>query len=213
MDTFNRDVDYRPLGHDIPWVYNLTALYDIPAFSNQRGVLGQVLGGWSLAPLVTAQSGSPLCVGTGGESFGSWMGGCAVGLTPYTGGNSAHENIVVSGTAGRAGNPATGGSGINMFTDPQAVYQSFRPMVLGLDGRFGGFLRGFPGWSFDLAVRKTMRFRESMGATLIFEFVNLFNRFQPGNPSLNVFDAANFGVVNGQGNEPRKIEFGLRFFF
>ena len=31
MDTFNRDVDYRPLGHDIPWVYNLTALYDIPA--------------------------------------------------------------------------------------------------------------------------------------------------------------------------------------
>ena len=32
MDTFNRDTDYRPLGHDIPWVYNLTALYDIPGF-------------------------------------------------------------------------------------------------------------------------------------------------------------------------------------
>src|SRR4029079_10301414 len=97
MDTFNRDVDYRPLGHDIPWVYNLTALYDIPAFSSQRGVVGQVLGGWSLAPLFTAQSGSPLCVATGAESFGSWMGGCAVGLTPYTGGNSAHEGIVASG--------------------------------------------------------------------------------------------------------------------
>jgi hypothetical protein len=213
MDTFNRDVDYRPLGHDIGWVYNLTALYDIPAFQTQRGVLGHILGGWSLAPLFTAQSGSPLCVGTGGESFGSWMGGCAVGLAPYTGGNSAHGGIVATGTAGRAGNPANGGSGINMFTDPQAVYQNFRPMILGVDGRFGGFLRGFPGWSFDMAVRKTVRFRESMGATLSFEFINLFNRFQPANPSLNVFDAASWGVVTGQANEPRKIEFGLRVFF
>jgi hypothetical protein len=213
MDTFNRDTDYRPLGHDIPWVYNLTALYDIPAFSRQRGIAGRILGGWAIAPLFTAQSGSPLCVATGGETFGSWMGGCAVGLTHYTGGNSAHRDIVVSGTAGRAGNPATGGSGINMFSDPQAVYQNFRPMILGLDGRFGGFLRGFPGWNLDAAVRKTIRFRESVGATLSFEFINLFNRFQPGNPSLNVFDAASFGVVAGQGNDPRRIEFGLRIFF
>ena len=36
MDTFNRDTDYRPLGHDIPWVYNLIALYDIPAYRTQR---------------------------------------------------------------------------------------------------------------------------------------------------------------------------------
>ena len=141
------------------------------------------------------------------------MGGCAVGLTPYTGGNTAHDDIVATGTAGRSGNPATGGSGINMFTDPQAVYQSFRPMILGVDGRFGNMMRGFPVWNLDLAVRKTMRFRESMGATLSFEFINLFNHFQPANPTLNVFDAASWGVVTGQGNDPRRIEFGLRFFF
>ena len=117
----------------------------------------------------------------------------------YTAGNSAHGDIVASGTAGRAGNPAAGGSGINMFTDPQAIYQSFRPMILGVDGRFGGFLRGFPGWNLDMAVRKTMRFKESMGATLSFEFINVLNRFQPGNPSLNVFDAASWGVVNRPG--------------
>jgi hypothetical protein len=100
-----------------------------------------------------------------------------------------------------------------MFTDPQAVYQNFRPMILGLDGRFGGMLRGFPGWNLDASVRKTIRFREGMGATLSFEFINVFNRFQPANPSLNVFDAASWGVVTGQANEPRKIEFGLRVFF
>jgi hypothetical protein len=41
----------------------------------------------------------------------------------------------------------------------------------------------------------------------------VLNRFQPANPNLNVFDAASWGVVTGQGNEPRKIEFGLRIFF
>ena len=40
----------------------------------------------SLAPLFRAQSGAPLCVGTGAETFGSWSGGCAVGVTKYTGG-------------------------------------------------------------------------------------------------------------------------------
>ena len=213
MDTFNRDTDYRALGHDINWVYNLIALYDIRAFSDQRGVVGKILGGWSVAPLFTAQSGSPLCVGTGNESFGSWMGGCAVATTPYTAGNSAHGDIVATGTAGRAGNPSAGGSGINMFTDPQATYQTFRPMILGVDGRFGGLLRGFPGWNLDASVRKTIRFKETMGATLSFEFINVVNRFQPANPTLNVFDAASWGVVTGQANEPRKIEFGLRIFF
>jgi len=100
-----------------------------------------------------------------------------------------------------------------MFADPQSVYDSFRPMVLGQDGRFGNVLRGFPGWNLDLSVRKTMRYKESFGATLTFEFTNLTNRFQPANPSLNVFDAASFGVVSGEGNEARRIQFGLRLFF
>ncbi len=163
MDTFNRDTDYRALGHDINWVYNLIALYDIRAFSDQRGLVGKILGGWSVAPLFTAQSGSPLCVGTGNESFGSWMGGCAVVTTPYTAGNSAHGDIVATGTAGRAGNPSAGGSGINMFTDPQATYQTFRPMILGVDGRFGGLLRGFPGWNLDASVGRPYDSRRQWG--------------------------------------------------
>lgn len=213
MDTFHRDTDYQPLTQDIEWVYNMTALYDVPVYRSQAGVIGRLLGGWSVAPLFTAQSGSPLCVGTGAESFGSWMGGCAVGLRSYTGGNTAHRNVVASGSAGSSGNASSSGSGMNMFSDPQAVYDSFRPMVLGLDGRFGGPLRGFPGWNLDLAVRKSIAFRENMGATLSFEFMNVLNHFQPANPGLNVFNAAGWGVVTGQAIDPRRIEFGLRIFF
>lgn len=55
-----------------------------------------------------------------------WMAGCAVGLAPYSGSKTAHRDIVITGTditgtAGRSDNPATGGSGMNVFTDPQAA--------------------------------------------------------------------------------------------
>jgi hypothetical protein len=213
MDTFHRDTDYWNLLQDIAWVYNLTGLYEVPIFRSQRGIAGRLLGGWAVAPLFTAQSGSPLCVGTGAESFGSWTGGCAVGLREYTGGNTAHLNVVAAGSAGSAGNASSGGAGINMFSDPQAVYDSFRPMILGVDSRFGGALRGFPTWNLDLAVRKNVFFREGIGATLSFEFINFLNHFQPANPTLNVFSAASWGVVTAQSNAPRRIELGLRIFF
>ncbi|MBL8294449.1 MAG: carboxypeptidase regulatory-like domain-containing protein [Bryobacterales bacterium] len=213
MDTFNSDADYRPLGHDIPWVYNLYALYDVPFYRLQRGIAGRILGGWSIAPLLRAQSGSPLCVGTGGETFGSWMGGCAVGLSRYTSGNSLHRNVESATTAGRDGNAGRGGSGLNLFANPQAVYDQFRPMILGVDGRFGGFLRGFPRWNVDMAIKKTILVKEGIGATLSFEFLNFFNHFNPADPGLNVFSPTSWGVVGGQAIEPRRVNLGLRVFF
>ena len=198
---------------DIPWVFNVYALYQIPYMSLQHGLAGRVLGGWSVAPLFRSQSGAPICVGTGAESYGGFAGGCAVWVNKYTGGNTAHTNVVATGSAGSAGNASRGGSGINMFTDPQAAYESFRPMIVGRDGRPGNPLRGFPVWNVDLAVRKTVQFREGIGAQFNFEFINVLNHFSPGNPALNVFSPTNWGVVTSQGNEPRRIEIGLRLFF
>ena len=214
MDTFNRDVDYRPLGHDIPWVYNAYALYELPYYRSQRGVAGtaarRMVGG---AAVHARKAASPLCVGTGAESMGGWAGGCAVGLSRYTAGNTAHLNVETRRQRGTRRQPLRGGSGINMFTDPQAVYKQFRPMVLGIDGRFGNFLRGFPRWNFDMAVKKTILFREGIGATLSFEFLNFFNHFAPADPSLNYFAPTSFGVVTGQAIEPRRVNLGLRVFF
>lgn len=213
IDSYHRDTDYRTPSQDINWVYNIYALYDVPYKASQHGVVGKLLGGWSVAPLFRAQSGAPLCVGTGGESYGGYSGGCAVWVNKYNGGNSVNRNVVASGSAGSVGNASRGGSGINLFPDPQAAYDSFRPMIVGRDGRPGNPLRGFPLWNVDMAVRKTALIREGLGLQLNFEFVNLFNHFVPANPTLSVFSPTNWGVVTGQGNDPRRIEIGARFFF
>lgn len=123
--------------------------------------------------------------------------------------------MVATGAAGTAGNAAGGGSGINLFADPSAVYSGFRRLILGVDTNGGGagVLRGFGTFNLDLAVTKDFRIKEKVGATLSFQFINVLNHFQPANPTLSIDSPASFGVVTGQANTPRQMEFGLRFFF
>ena len=155
------------------------------------------------------------------QSFGQancgYLGGTeqAVAIGPVTGGNAAHYNVVSTGVAGQNGNPSRGGSGMNLFEDPSAVFSNFRRMTLGVDTRNGGAgpLRGFPTWNLDLAVMKDIKIRESIGMTLSFQFVNVLNHFQPANPGLSIDNPGSFGVITGQANAPRQMEFGLRLFF
>jgi len=39
------------------------------------------------------------------------------------------------------------------------------------------------------------------------------NHFQPSNPTLNLDSPGSFGVITGQANNPRQMEFGLRVHF
>jgi len=217
---------------DIRFVYNLSLLYQVPFFRAQHGVLARVLGGWTIAPLFTAQSGAPLEVNIGSgsntdaQSFGEVYGNSntayenAVLTTKFTGGNSAFYSVTVPAGAGINGNASTGGSGINMFQDPVGVYSQFRRMILGLDttGNGAGIIRGFPTWNLDATLSKEIRINDRFGAALLFQFSNLLNHFQPANPSMNIDSPASWGVVTNQattigGIQSRQMEFGLRVRF
>ncbi|HEY7403786.1 MAG TPA: carboxypeptidase-like regulatory domain-containing protein [Candidatus Angelobacter sp.] len=215
VDAWNLHSMYGPQAFDIKFVYNLAMLYQPKAFRSQKGVVGRLLGGWSIAPLFTAQSGLPLQVsmsqgaGSDCQSFGEIN--CSSGSTfenaqlvsRYTGGNSAHY--------------VNGGSTINMFSNPAAVLSEFRRLVLGVDTNGGGagVLRGFPTWNLDLTLAKDMAVaREgAIGVTVLFQFTNVLNHMQPSDPSLNLDDPQNFGRITTQANTPRNLEFGVRVHF
>jgi hypothetical protein len=227
VDPWDLHVSYGPQPFDIRFVYNLALLYKEPFFRTQRGILGQLLGGWTITPLFTAQSGAPLevSIGTGAtenaQSFGEEYGNSnsasenAVLVAPYTGGNSAHYNVVATGGVGTNGNTATGGSGLNMFANPSAIYSEFRPLILGLDTSSGGagVLRGLPTWNLDATASKDFRITEGFGFSLIIQANNVLNHFQPSNPSLDINSPTSWGVINGQADTPRQMQFGLRIHF
>src|SRR5207247_770153 len=111
IDSYHRDTDYRTPSQDIPWVFNVYALYQIPYMSSQHGLAGRVLGGWSVAPLFRSQSGAPICVGTGGESYGGFARRFAGWVNKYAGGNTAHPNRNSHGPAVPVGHATPGASG------------------------------------------------------------------------------------------------------
>jgi hypothetical protein len=225
LDVWDFHANYGPQGYDIRFIYNVAMTYQPEFYKSQKGVLGRVLGGWAIAPIFTAQSGSPLRVTTSsgnsgafGEiysSSGSSNNENAVLLVPFTGGNSAHYNVTVPSGAGLNGNPDRGGSGINMFADPNAVLAQFRRLILGIDhgGNGTGVLRGFPTWNLDMTLSKEIHVAERVGATLMFQFNNILNHFQPSNPTVNIDSIGSFGVVTGQTGTSRRMQFGLRIGF
>jgi hypothetical protein len=225
LDQWDFHANYGPQPMDIKFIYNLAMTFQPQFYRNQRGIPGRLLGGWAISPVFTAQSGIPLRVNTSsgnsgafGEIFSSSGSADCEGaalLVPFTGGNSAHYNVTVPSGAGLNGNPDRGGSGINMFADPNAIAAQFRRLILGIDHNGGGWgmIRGFPTWNLDATVSKEIRATERVGATLMFQFTNILNHFQPSNPTVSIDSPASFGVVTGQTNTPRRMQFGLRIRF
>ena len=227
LDPWDLGAMYGPQSFDVRFLFNQSLLWEPHFFKDKNSILGKALDGWAFAPLFTARSGFPLSMtvqsGTNAscQSFGEMN--CNEGSTneqaafivPYSGGNSAHVNTVVTGNIGTNTNPANGGVGINMFSDPAAVYNGFRRLVLGLDHNGGGLgrIRGLPTWNLDLSVAKKFQFTERVGMMFLAQFANVLNKLQLNNPSLSLDSPSSFGNITTQLNTPRQIEFGLRVHF
>ena len=89
------------------------------------------------------------------------------------------------------------GSGLNLFSNPQAVFNSVRPVLLG----------------------KTTHITERVTTRFSVDFFNIFNHPNFANPSLSYTSPQAFGVITStftppnRTNSARWIEFGLRVEF
>lgn len=213
---FNADIDWGPSDFDRRHVVNVTGVYDLP-FGGSGGVWSRLTGGWYLAGIFSASSGVPLDVCQRAGVFGGGLAftGC-VGAIPTNGDfdTTVSENNPGSGGVGTTGNPATGGTGLNVFEDPEAVYNSFRRVLISQDPRAGrGTIRGLARWNLDLSIGKRTQIARSVQGVFTAEIINVFNSLQYGNPSLNLASPANFGVITSQANTPRQIQLGFRVEF
>jgi hypothetical protein len=112
------------------------------------------------------------------------------------------------------GNSATGGSGFNLFANPQTVYADFRPIQVSQDTRSArGVPRGLPYWNFDLSLAKRTPMTERIAFLFSADFLNTFNHVVFNDPTLSMQDPESFGVLSSQANNPRAIQFGLRLEF
>ncbi len=217
VDPWNLRMMYGPQYYDTKFLFNAAISYHLPFYKTGQGFLGRVLGGWGISPLFTAQSGLPLEVDSGSDCQSWGESSCsnttnenAVLVGKWTG-MSSHYGVTASGTAGKNGNPPSGVQ-LNAFGDPQASYNSFRRLVLGVDnnGGGGGRVYGFNRWNLDVSITKETKFTERTGATFYALITNFLNHYQPSDPSMSIDTPSSWGVVRGAAYDPRQMEFGLR---
>ena len=227
-DPFNyaRNYGYQPWDRKI--LFNVWFTYQPPVYQGQHGVMGHVLGGWTFAPILDVGSGLPLGVYAGNAFYNGspYDGGQAFGGMDASNFGSYDNAINMCGgsfSTSRHNLPlnsntvyGANGYGPMLYADPGAVYNCFRNPILGYDnGHNGGVgnYRGQPFWNVDLSVKKNLMITERFSTEFAAVFTNIFNHNQLFDPLNLLGDQADFGALEGEVNNPRKIEISLRVRF
>jgi len=211
-DPFDLHNMYGVQNFDRKFVFNVYALIDDPYYKGQHGVIGRLLGGWTLAPIFAAGSGSPVYCNTrsaDAQAFGSGDGRNFFDNEQciFTGAHPYGSGLFSDGNPGE----------FSIFSNPAALLTTVRNPILGLDtgtGGNGSVIRGLPYWNMDLRVTKNINIFERVSAEFQFVTTNVFNHPVFNDPSLSPYaGVSNFGVVSTQGNNPRQMQFGIRLSF
>jgi len=182
-----------------PHRFTLFGTYRLPFFKEEKGVLGQALGGWQFSAVVKLINGTPFTVVT-------------TGLDLNLDGFSEPRPILLD--------PSVLGAKVNNPTRSQQVLprSAFRTLVIGdsissIVGRNTFYLDGVQ--NVDLGILKIFRLPwEQHTLTVRADLFNAFNHVQFGFPSNNI-TSANFGAITSLATlySPRNIQFSLRYQF
>jgi len=193
-------IDQGPSSYNVPHVFSANWVYELPFGAGATGVAGQLIGGWSIAGIVSLADGAP-------QSF---VGAQRV-VCPFC------SDVRVQLKPGGTNNPAQTG-------EPEAWYgrtagdnfEAPEPGHFGNVGRNSGFGPGVA--TLDFSIHK--RFSLSEGAQLQFraEFFNIMNRTNFGTPRRTTLSSSGrvdgrFGQITTTTTTSRQIQFALRIEF
>jgi hypothetical protein len=193
-DSFNRGLERDYSTGDIPHVFVASAVWQLPIgagrASQGRGIVGALASDWSLATVITLQSGIPIAV-TQTTNFNA-----------FAGFGTQRPNLV-----GDPELPADERSPARWFnTAAFAVADQFR---LGTASR--NPVRGPSYRNVDLALSRRLPLRAASALELRAEVFNLLNTPPLGHPD-GVAGSAAFGTITTAG-DPRVVQLAVKWLF
>jgi hypothetical protein len=206
VDAYNLHNERSLDGFDVPQRFVLGYVLDLPfgrgkKYGNSLApVANKLVGGWGLDGILTLQKGFPLNIGGGSNAL------CNAGI-PEGGGcrvtRIGSESLTSGSTAARLA---------EWFNT--STFTSTTAFTRGNNSRTSPVLREDGEKNMDFALFKNTKFGpdERLGLEFRTEFFNFFNHPQFSAPNTSCCGST-FGVVSGQYNLPRLIQFGLRLTF
>jgi hypothetical protein len=199
--TGNNARDARGLSRfHTPHRFTFYGTYRMPWFKDERGFLGQALGGWQFSTVVKLAKGTPFTITSPAQDL------------DFDGFSEARPVLLDPSVLGRViGHPS----------DSQALLpaSAFRALTiadvgkdLSLVGRNTFFLDGVK--NVDFAIAKTFALPwEGHRFNVRADFFNAFNHVQYGFPTSLDVTSVNFGRITGTATQyaPRNVQVSLRY--
>ncbi len=201
QNNYNLRAERSVALYDVPHRLVVSYVVDLPFgkgqpwLSGASPVVNKIIGGWGINGVSTFQSGNPLGMSMAVNTSNSFGGG----QRPNSTGQSAKLEGSAQSRLGR------------WFDTSQFV--AAPAFTFGNVGRALSDVRSHGVNNFDFAVFKnTSLVGEKVGLQFRAEVFNLFNRVRFNYPNRSLGNA-DFGVVSGQYNDPRLVQFALRLLF
>lgn len=186
--------------YDVPHRAVISFIYDLPFgkgksfLANANGAVQRLAGGWGVNGITTFQSGNPLNLTM------------AVNTTNSQGGGQRPNSTGVSASLDGAAQGR-----LNKWFDTSA-FTATPAFQFGNVARTLTDVRSHGIANYNFTIFKNTEINERFGLQFRTEIFNLFNRVQFGYPG-TAMGNPQFGVISGQYNDPRLIQFALKLVF
>lgn len=192
------------LASDVPNRVVGNLIYELPFGRGKRfgatmpRLANVFAGGWTLATIISVQSGFPLgLTQSGGQPFSGSRPTFIPGKNPLTSGPTDNR----LGGAGQA----------QAYFNP-AAFRLSQSFELGNVPRSAGSLRSPVAFQDDLSAIKNFEIYKDIRAQFRVEAFNVLNKVQFGFPN-TTFGSSSFGYITSQANLPRNIQAALKLYF
>ena len=192
--------DFGPSVFDIRHNFTANAVYELPfgpgkTYLDDSGVLGGIVGGWSLSGIGSWHTGHPLTMTMNtnasqlpdGNDQTNQRPDLVAGVPILLGGGAPNHTLQINPAAFAPPPLDPGGVVTQIINDPDGSQTLVCPLSCGLVSRFGtasnGLIRALDSWQIDFALMKETKLSERVSVEFGVQAFNIFNHVQLGDPS------------------------------
>jgi hypothetical protein len=215
LDPFNPRLDKGDADFDIRHRFISSFVWQIPYHSDQKGLLGKVLGGWSLNGIFSAHTGAPFTIfDCTNVQFSVCPRASQTGPQPTSGSDNPLPDATTPNTFRYL---ETTGLTAGFFNNPLTGNSEFGPFPANMTAR--NAFRGPGFWNVDTGVYKNFRISESKSLQLRGEFFDVFNHsnlYLIGNQtdiSGTEYIPVTRGLRSDGSQDRRNVQLAVKFIF
>ena len=205
LDSFSPNINKGNADYDSRQRVVVSAVWDVPGHKHGKGLATQVLGGWSLAPIFTARTGSPYTIFDCTNAYNF----CPMAAFTQPVSTAAPSSVTPTGSPNTF-TYMTIPTSVDNYTNPKYFWSDLPGFPSDMTSRNAFRAPGI--WNLDIGMYKSFSVSEKLKVQFRGEMYNMFNH-------ANLFvqgagaDVASTSAITADKSGRRDVQLALKFQF